>query len=311
MIIDVDAKTYKSLFQMDPHPFISEKFIDLNSYKVERILRLVNDPNKPSLGLIVGVRNEILLSPFSAPFGGFHFNHELVYAGVVNEFIRDIKLFIEMNDIDGIQITLPPNIYHQTINSKIVNSLYYNEFQINSIDITNWVNLDLFKNNFKQKSAREFLNQAFRNDLTFQLVTEIDEKYKAYELINMNRMRFSRPIYMTFDDLVEIDKIWKTDYFIVYDKNHEALASAIFYRAHESIAFAVFWGDNEIGRPLRAMDFCAFNLWSYYKQSGYQYIDLGISTENGLTNEGLLRFKETHEAVSSLRYSFSWSPKVI
>jgi len=309
MIIDVDAKTYKSLFQIDPHPFISEKFVDLNSDKVERILRLVNNPDKPSLGLIVGVRNRILLSPFSAPFGGFHFNHELVYAGVINEFIRDIKLFIQLNDIDGIQLTLPPDIYLQTINSKIINSLYYNDFKINSVEITNWVNLNLFENKFKQKSAREYLNQALRKDLSFQLVTEIDDKYKAYELIKMNRMRFGRPIYMTFDDLVKIEKIWETDYFIVYDKNHEVLASAIFYRAHETIAFALFWGDNEVGRPLRAMDFCAFNLWSYYKKSGYQFIDLGISTESGIPNEGLLRFKETHEAVSSLRYSFSWSQK--
>jgi hypothetical protein len=42
----------------------------------------------------------------------------------------------------------------------------------------------------------------------------------------------------------------------------------------------------------------------YYKNLGFKYIDLGISSESGIPNEGLMRFKESHEAVSSLRFRF-------
>jgi lysylphosphatidylglycerol synthetase-like protein (DUF2156 family) len=66
------------------------------------------------------------------------------------------------------------------------------------------------------------------------------------------------------------------------------------------------WGDDEIGRPLRAMDFLTFNLWQHYKISGFDYIDLGTSSLKGIINEGLLRFKETHNNISSIRYSFEW-----
>ncbi|MCB0806728.1 MAG: hypothetical protein KDC05_13095, partial [Bacteroidales bacterium] len=71
------------------------------------------------------------------------------------------------------------------------------------------------------------------------------------------------------------------------------------------ITYAVFWGDSENGRPLRAMDFMLFNLWNHYKDRKFKYIDLGISTESGIPNSGLLRFKETHDCTSSLRFSFS------
>jgi hypothetical protein len=53
------------------------------------------------------------------------------------------------------------------------------------------------------------------------------------------------------------------------------------------------------------MDFLVLQLWSHYKALGYRYIDLGISTESGVPNEGLLRFKETHECVSSLRHTLT------
>ena len=52
------------------------------------------------------------------------------------------------------------------------------------------------------------------------------------------------------------------------------------------------------------MDYLILNLFMHYKEAGFKFMDLGISTEDGIPNEGLLRFKESHEAVSSLRYRF-------
>lgn len=111
---------------------------------------------------------------------------------------------------------------------------------------------------------------------------------------------------MTYEDIVMTGDLWPVDYFKVMAADRTIVASAVLYQNHPEIVYAVFWGDTETGRPLRAMDFLAFNLWSYYKNLGYKFIDLGISTETGNPNEGLLRFKESHESVSSLRYKFNW-----
>ncbi len=112
---------------------------------------------------------------------------------------------------------------------------------------------------------------------------------------------------MTLDDIIHTSKLWPVDFFKVMAADRTIVASAIFYRYHPEICYGVFWGDNEVGRPIRAMDFLTFKLWSHYKNLGYKFIDLGISTEAGLPNEGLLRFKESHEAFSSLRYKFFWN----
>jgi hypothetical protein len=55
------------------------------------------------------------------------------------------------------------------------------------------------------------------------------------------------------------------------------------------------------------MDFLALNLFNHYKKLGFKFIDIGISSEAGIPNEGLVRFKEIHNCTSSLRFSFSWS----
>ena len=306
MLINISENEYYQKFPSDPHLFISREFVNLNKSKTEQIFRLVEEHSSPSLGLVTGLKDGYLLSPFSAPFGGFHFSHELVYVSVINEFIQNLKCFIKSNSLKGIQITLPPNIYSETINAKLINCLYNNGLKIMTLDITNWVDLKSYNQKFNIGNSRTYLNQAINHGLMFKLTTQTKEKLEAYDVIKMNRTRLERPLYMSFDDLQKTNKICEIDYFTVEYINNETVAAAIFYRADPTIVYGLFLGDTEMGRKLRAMDFCTYNLWNHYKQYGYKYIDFGISSEEGIPNEGLLRFKETHEATSSLRYTFTW-----
>lgn len=304
MLIEVDAKTFEQYFCNEAHPFNSNAFIELNKAKVEKIVRLVENTDKPEIGLLAGISNNMLLSPFSAPFGGFHFKKENMYSDKIDAFILALKEYIRSKNYKEFRITLPPDIYHQTFNAKCVNVLNRAGFLSQTPEITSWIDLSSVEDNYTQKNSREYYRQAQRNQLVFEQAFSESDKADAYNLIRENRAKFDRPIYMKLDDLKQIEGLWPVDFFKVTTPEGEMLASAIFYRWKHKVVYAVFWGDNEQGRPLRAMDFLLLNLWHFYKKMGYRYVDLGISTEDGIPNPGLLRFKETHEAVSSVRYRF-------
>lgn len=306
MIIEVNPRNYSEYFPSDPHAFISRPFTELNSNKVEKTVSLVINKDKPQIGLIAGIKTGILKSPFSAPFGGFHFRNEVVYVSEIDFFLSSLKDYISTNNLSGIDITIPPDLYHTTFNAKTINSLIRNGFNMELPEVTNWIDLCQFNYSFNQKNSREYYRQALRNNLSFECISDSNGKLEVYNLIAQNRAKFGRPIYMTLKDLNNIGMLWPVDFFSVRTVNSDIVASGIFYRNHGDIVYAVFWGDNDEGRPLRAMDFLAFNLWTHYKKLGYKYIDLGISTEAGYPNEGLLRFKESHNATSSLRYRFTW-----
>jgi len=161
----------------------------------------------------------------------------------------------------------------------------------------------MFNGVFSQKNSREYYRQAQRNNLVFSMGHNERDKAGIYNLICENRSKFGRPVYMTLDNILSTGEIWPVEFFKV-ESEKNIVASAIFYRNHNDICYAVYWGDNDEGRPLRAMDFLLLNLFTFYREAGFRYMDLGISTENGIPNEGLLRFKESHEALSSLRYRF-------
>ncbi len=305
MLIEVEKRDYYNCFSFDPHPFISDCFIELNKAKTERVIRLINR-NKIVLGLVAGIKNGVMSSPFSAPFGGFHFRNEITYISEIDNFLCLLKDYIQINGLKRLEITIPPDIYHKTFNAKTINSFIRSGFNSTLPEITNWVPLENFDGSFLQKNSREYYRQALRNHLAFSCTDNRNDFAEIYNLICENRKKFGRPIHMTLNDILNTGALWPVDFFKVTNRGGAIVASAIFYRFRSDICYAVFWGDNDEGRPLRAMDFLTYNLWDYYKKMGYKSIDLGISTEDGSPNEGLLRFKESHDAVSSLRYKFYW-----
>lgn len=306
-LIDIGAKEYGYFFTNDANPFISEKFINLNRQKVDRIVHLVQDSDKVQIGLIAGINDGVLLSPFSAPFGGFHCKGENIYTSVIDSFLDDLLLFVKKENINRMEFSLSPELYSQSSNAKIVNALARKGFKMGLPEITNFVDLNQFNSVYKHNASRTYYNQAVYKKLSFSITDTREDQEAIYAIILENRTRFNRPIFMTLEDIIKTSEVFPTDFFKVLDEQGKIAAGAIMYRPHPKIAYALFWGDAMIGRESRAMDFLVLNLWNHYKAAGFSFIDLGISTESGFPNEGLLRFKETHECVSTLRFKFSWA----
>lgn len=306
MLIEVSESEYYNLFHIDPHPFISKDFIALNSHKVSSVRRLVDSDEKARIGLIAGQKDDTLLSPFSAPFGGFHFRKDNQYIGEIESFIKGLQDFIRYENLKEIQIVFPPDIYHVSFNTKVVNTMLRSGFVMATPDITNWVDLTNFSGQFQDRKAGAYYRQAIRNNLTFKILSDNPEQRIGYDIICENRKTFNRPIFMQFDDLKQVEELWPVDYFGVYEERGDMIAAAVFYRGIEGITQGIFIGDTLQGRKLRSLDFLLFNIYNYYKSLKIFAIDFGISSENGIPNEGLLRFKESHSNISSLRYKLSW-----
>lgn len=306
MLIEVSAKEFNHLFSNDPHPFVSEEFLILNKEKVDKIVRLVEDQPKVHIGLVAGIKDGVFNTSFSSPFGGFHYRRESIHVSMIEEFLEELIQYLKNNNIKKANLSLPPSLYQESFNAKIINAFIRLGFTMQLPEITCWINLNNFSGRFSTKSSREFYNQAVRNQLQFNILNDIDTKRAAYNLIKQSRARYNRPIYMDFDNILSTGKLWPVDFFGVTSTTGEVLSAMILYRFPNKIVYASFSGDTEEGRPLRAVDFMFFKIIEHYKSEGFWYIDIGISTESGMPNGGLLRFKEEHEAVSSLRFSFTW-----
>lgn len=305
MLTEVSKKTYRNYFQTDPHPYVSDGFLGLVESKADRVFRLM-DENDKSMGLVLGVKDNVLQSPFSAPFGGFHNSHEYLLYEVIFSFVEDLKAFVKANDFDAVNITLPPDIYQTNTNAKIVNALVRAGYSMKTPDLTNWVNLLNFNGNWVYAKVANKCRKAIKCQLTFEVASDQISRREAYRLIYKNRMELNREIHMALDDLLEVERIMPVDFFLVKDQSGESAGAGVFYRGHEAVVQGIFMGDDLSKRELGPIDFLYLNLYEHYKKLGYQFIDFGTSSLNGEPNSGLIRFKEIHNCETSLRYSFGW-----
>lgn len=307
MIIDVPEELYRASFSNDLTPYISEDFIKLVERKTDKVVRLVNVDEK-SMGLIAGLKDGVLSAPFSAPFSGFHYTHEYLMYDVIHSFISDIKSFVVENYIQKVTITLPPYIYQTSFNAKCINAFIRNGFHSDAPDLTQWIDLNKFDGTWIKSSVGQNYRKAINNLLTFEVVYDKKSIEKVYSIIYRNRKLQGRNIYMTLDEINEVGKIFPVDFFLIKDRYGAGMGAAIFYRGQLKIAQAIFLGDDVGNRSLGIMDLLYSGIYDYYKNMDYDYLDFGLSSLNGEPNTGLIRFKETHNCCTSIRYTFSWSP---
>ena len=274
-------------------------------HKVDRIVRLVDSEKDVCIGLVAGIKNNILCSPFSAPFGGFHYKNETVFYDRIYDFLYNLKQYITDQKLDGLSITLSPNIYNPSINAKLVNAFIRLGYTMQTPDIYNCVDLRHFEGEWCKSEVRQNCNRAIRYGLTFSHVTDEISVKEAYEIISENRKSQNRNIHMSLRDILVVNNVIPVDFFLVKDGNGEGVGAGVFYRGHDKVVQGIFVGDLLSARKLGAIDLLFLNLFNYYKEKGYDFIDLGKSSSNGEPNVGLVRFKEIHNCISTLGYTFS------
>lgn len=305
MLVEVSKEEYRRCFPTDPNPFISDSFINLVEDKQDKVIRLMKE-DESYMGLLLGVKNGVGRSPFSAPFGGFHYSHEYMFYNQVYDFLSDLKEYASREQIKELSITLPPDLYQVNMNAKLVNAFIQQGFTMMLPDINNWVNLKEFNGAWTKSVVGQNCRKAVKHGLVWSVETEINEMKEAYKVIHSNREELGRKIYMSLDDILEVKKIFPVDFFTIREKNGNCIGAAIFYRGHDKIVQGIFMGDDLEKRNLGVMNYMYMNMYLFYQELGFEYIDLGTSSLLGEPNSGLIRFKELHNCETSLRYTFTW-----
>lgn len=295
-IHEVTALEYSRIFHNPYHTFISSSFTEINKRKAEKVLYLFFVEKKIRLGLTVGIRENSVLSPFSAPFGGFSFLTDDIKIRFIDDAIDVLLQWVERNRYETIHITLPPSIYHNSFIAKQTNSLFRKGFIISKIDLNYSFELRDFTSEYLQRiwyNARKNLRNALNNNLVLSLCATTEEYKLAYTIIEQNRKARGFPLRMTWKEVESTMSIITMDGFIVFNTERLAIASAIVYHISATIVQVVYWGDLPGFSGSKTMNFLSYKIFEHYKNLGVKTVDIGPSTENSIPNFGLCEFKES------------------
>lgn len=301
----VSLADYAKLPLKHTHVFNTPAFSALNGHKADDLHCLVfHDGGKCRYGITLGERGGRLLSPFSAPFGGFscaktsHLEQLDAAAEALALYARDSGM--------PLRVALPPLFYDQQLLSETVNVLSRHG-RIGYVDLNYHFPIRRFADYEKNiaRNARKNLRHAAECGLEFVVVWRDDSEglCQAYDVIRRNREEHGYPLRMSLDDVEKTVKLIGADFFLLRHDGKNVAAAQVFHVA-EGIAQVIYWGDLRAYSALRPMNMLAYRLFEHYSRQGLQVLDIGPSTENGVPNYGLCDFKTGIGCVASPKFVF-------
>jgi len=290
---ETDSLEYGRVFPAPLTVFHGAAFTELNRGKCETLHYLVVNDSGADIGITLGERGGCLLSPFSAPFGGFTTSRADVSLEHVESAVAGLSSFARGRKL-GVKLALPPSPYAPALIPKFFSALLRGGFRLDFTDLNYTFDLrgtspygDLL-----QRNARKNLKAASTFPFRLERVSSQEGRMAAYAIIAENRTSKGYPLRMTYAQVEETVKIIPADFFILHIEE-EAVASAIVFRVQTKIAQVIYWGDVPGHSSARPVNFLASRLFEFYRGEKFDFLDVGPSSENGIPNYGLCRFKES------------------
>lgn len=301
-IQEIQKDEFFLIFNSPPHVFLSKRHLEIHLRDYRDCVFLAD--LTCGLGIFLKVSESFAKSPYAAPFGGIVSKDSRTDWNNLNRFILEVGEYLRSIRVENFRIVFPAPIYSENTTTKAINSFINGPYQIKLIpEINSHISLINHDKLAYPKNIREIIRKTNRAGLNIKEVFEDDEKLSAYEIVAENRKSKLRDMSISYAHLRSLDGICEARYFIVKNQELQSVASAITFKSNAKITYAQFWGDTIIGRSLNAMDFLAVSLVDLFGGEGFSILDLGISTEQGLPNAGLLRFKESHLFISTLKFT--------
>ncbi|MNB82058.1 hypothetical protein D3C81_208690 [compost metagenome] len=207
---------------------------------------------------------------------------------------------------------LPPLYYDARNTNKWLNALLRLGWTISRHDL----NFHLMTGDGKTfrsglgKSKRNELNRLARNPVHFRIAESIDEISHIYHVISENHVAQGYPMTMSLSALLALHEVAKDDViFCCLIRNEQLLAGAILLRLDEDSLYIFNWGENPANRCETPVTRLAEALYEYAQTQHYQFLDIGISTEDSVPNQGLVNFKSNIGCDITQKYTLEYVPR--
>jgi len=276
--------------------FNTVEFNELNRHKCDDIhyLAFKDDKGKVRLGIILGQKDGMLKSPFSAPFGGMEERGVQNVECYVSAF-KVLRQYTADSEC-GILLTLPPIIYDghavlskqycalMTVGGHLVYSDYNYHYEL--------VRVKSFETSCN-RAARKNFAKAGRYGWRFESLNGFENDIeRVYGIIKANRDSHSYPLRMSLDDVKATAEIISCSFFVLSFEGKD-VAAVLAYDVTPGVSQVVYWGDVPGYSEMRPMNMLAYETFSHFALMGKSILDIGPSSSFGIPSLGLCDFKSS------------------
>ena len=235
-----------------------------------------------------------------SPFGSF-FKKEECTLNEFESFFSNLKDDLHKRQIETLKVTHPSMIYDSFIEEEWFHKVgfqeNYSDFN-QHIDLKNELNLHKM-----QERKLETLN---REGFTFQkLPTE--QLKTAHQFVKVCRMAQGLEINIPFETLNQLFQETKSYDIFAVIRDEKISALCISARVTDKVAYYYLSATSPMFRNQSPMVLLIKGMVDYYRDEGFETLDLGVSSVMGKPQETLILFKERMGGMETTKKTFQLS----
>ncbi len=282
--------------------FNSEKFIHLHANRNIISFSSEGSGGDSALNISFDLFNNRAISLLYCPYAGLSIlknttNEELIV------FFKSIVKRLSDQGIKELVIKQPPFFIGEKLNKRLDQVLKDFGFKVQSTEINHHIHL--MQNNYLD-SIHSMQQRKIKKCIQSGLVVKqefINDLSEIHSFITHCRNQSGIKINITQKNLMTAFKKLPGHYesFTVRNQQNQILAATIVVRLNDEMVYNYLPAFDRTYKAYSPLTFLTYELVSKYKNEGYQYIDLGISSINGSPQKSLITFKERMGAIESNR----------
>jgi len=290
--------------------FNDEQYQRCNLGPGQRLFRYDHTVSGRLVGTLSGVVEDRLLDcGHSAPFGGIDFVRPQESAGTVIDLLRAAGSQAWTEGIREIRIRARPGYFgaNETASEFALVNL---GASIESCELS----LGLETRRYRipedylatlSDSARNKVRQGVRAGMTFGPAEGATEWAACFDLLAETKRRRGVTLKISLDYVMRLHDIFGSR-IVMHRlvKGTELAGAALVYRVAQGWDYVAAWGDELRHRGDRVMNLMVYQLVRLAIAQRVAVIDIGISSVDGVPDEGLIRFKRSVGAATGLRLNF-------
>jgi hypothetical protein len=177
-------------------------------------------------------------------------------------------------------------------------------FEISYTDIAQFISVADARHLHLNTLRRRMLRKCIIKGLTFQQL-ESDKVKEVYPLFLESRENKGYPVTMTQEQLLTMFTKFPNNYLLFGVCDGTAVVAAcIAIVVNADILYYFFTGDAHAYRDYSPVTLLIKGMYDYCIQHHFSILDLGISTDKGMLNEGLYAFKKSFGCIDSDKITF-------
>jgi hypothetical protein len=252
------------------------------------------------------IEQNTFISPLRATFGGFEFAYTLPDS-VLHTFLDYLEKWIKSRGLSGLSFPQAPHSHNPEQAQRFATLLVSRGYSLQHRELNQHLPIDERPfDSHLHRTAKRRLQQCYRAGLKFELL-DSQSLPAFHQLLTLARERKGRGVSLSLPALQTLFQTLPSDFLLIgVLAQAQLVAACVVVRLNARALYYFLPADSAEYLAVSPAVMLIEGLYKYAQKSGYELLDLGISSLNGQLNHGLWAFKNRLGAIDTPRDTWQW-----